>query len=337
VAPSIVPVVHSDVAAALALSLALTAVNNIGLSAARGEAATERLHRAEARFRALVQNSSDVVTVLDADGRLTLVSPAVRHVTGWEVPEWLGTDRLRLVHPDDESRLRAALAVLAGAGDGEELRLEIRSRHRDGSWRWHEITMRGLLADPAVGGIVCNERDVSDRRSHQEQLAHAAAHDALTGLPNRTEMRRRLTDALPAAVPGHLVALLYIDLDGFKTVNDRHGHTTGDALLVATADRLREGLGPLDVLSRLGGDEFAAVLIDVPNTAAVEERVAELTAAMGRPFDLDGRSVTVGASIGWAATETATTDPQWLIEQADTAMYQVKREVSAVAASNAPV
>jgi diguanylate cyclase (GGDEF)-like protein/PAS domain S-box-containing protein len=321
---SIIPLTYSDGAAAWGLLLAVTALNNIGVSAARGEDAAARLHRAEARFRALVEKSSDVVSVIDVNARVEFVGPAVRHVTGWEPAEVLGGDRLAFVHPDDQPVARAALQEVIAGGDGAEARFESRWRRRDGVWRWCETTMRNLLADPAVGGIVCNERDVTERRLHQDALAHAAAHDSLTGLPNRTEMSRRLSDALPDARPGRLVALLYIDLDGFKGVNDAHGHATGDALLVAAAGRLRNRLRQGDGLYRLGGDEFAAVLTDVPQAQTVDDRVAELVDAMRQPFTLSGCAVQIGASIGSAVVDAATADAAAFIERADLAMYAVK-------------
>jgi diguanylate cyclase (GGDEF)-like protein/PAS domain S-box-containing protein len=331
-APSVIPLKYSDGAAVWGMLLAVTALNNIGVSAARGEEAAAQLHQAEARFRALVEKSSDVVSVLDTAARVTLISPAIRYVAGWDPDKVLGVDRLALVHADDEPAARAALREVVAGGDGTEVRFEGRSRRRDGAWRWYETTMRNLLADPAVRGIVCNERDVTERRLHQDEIAHAAAHDGLTGLPNRTEMGRRLAAALTQARPGHLVALLYIDLDGFKGVNDAYGHTTGDALLVATAERLRVGLRPGDELCRLGGDEFAAILTDRPDVRSVDDLVAELVVAMSRPFTLAGRTVQVGASIGSAITDTAAADATVLVERADTAMYANKHSPAVIGA-----
>jgi diguanylate cyclase (GGDEF)-like protein/PAS domain S-box-containing protein len=324
-APSIIPLEFSDGAAVVGLLVAVTALNNIGVSAARGEDAATRLHQAEARFRALVEKSSDVVAVLDSDATITLISPAIRHVAGWGPDEVLGLDRMVFVHPDDEPAARAAFHQVVTGGDGAEIRFESRSRRSDGVWRWYETTMRNLLADPAVGGIVCNERDVTERRQHQDQLAYAATHDSLTGLPNRAEMSRLLMAELSDARPGHLVALLYVDLDGFKSVNDTYGHSIGDALLVSAAERLRNGLRSGDRLCRLGGDEFAAVLTGMPSARAVDDLVAALTEAVRRPFILSGHPVRVGASIGSAIADAANVEASALLERADSAMYAVKQ------------
>ncbi|MEU7903451.1 sensor domain-containing diguanylate cyclase [Actinoplanes sp. NPDC049118] len=330
---SVMPTGHSHFAAVWSLALAVFGLSNLGLSAIRGEGAADALSHAEGRFRALVQKSSDVVTVLDPDARLTHVSPAMLHITGWDPDELLGTDRFRLLHADDVPRARATLAEVVAAGDGHERRLEVRSRQRDGSWRWHEITMRNLLGDPAVHGIVSNERDVSDRREHQDQLVHAATHDGLTELPNRGEVLRRLTGALRTARPDRAVAVLFIDLDGFKNVNDTYGHATGDALLLAAAERLQQSLRDTDVLGRLGGDEFAAILSDVSDPASAQERADELMAAMREPFHLGDYTVRIGASIGAALAEDPGTDPAVLIERADAEMYRVKRSLPGAAGS----
>ncbi|MET3425160.1 diguanylate cyclase (GGDEF)-like protein [Actinoplanes tereljensis] len=178
-----------------------------------------------------------------------------------------------------------------------------------------------LLAVTALHNIAVSAARGEDAA---ERLRHAASHDGLTGLPNRTEMGRRLASALPAAGPENLVALLYIDLDGFKGVNDTHGHATGDALLVAAAERFREGLRPGDELCRLGGDEFAVILTGMPSTRSVDDVVAGLAEAIRRPFTLSGRTVRVGASIGSATADTPAADATMLVERADLAMYAVK-------------
>jgi diguanylate cyclase (GGDEF)-like protein/PAS domain S-box-containing protein len=322
-APSVVPPAHSHLAAVITLLLAGFGLSNLGLAAARAEQATLTLQRAEERFRALVQDSSDVVAVIDAAGRLTHVSAAVRHVSGWDPGDLLDTAYLDLFHPDDRPELDAALTAVTGGGADTQARLELRVAHRDGTWHWHEVTLRNALDHPAVGGIVSNQRDISDRRAQQDRLAYAAAHDPLTGLPNRAEVLRVLEDALAGAPGEESVALLFIDLDGFKAVNDGYGHAAGDALLVAAAERLRAGLRDEDLLGRLGGDEFAAVLTGVTGVADVRERAGRLMADMRRPFGLPGHRVQIGASIGVAVGGPATAADD-LMAAADTRMYEVK-------------
>ncbi|GAA2698566.1 sensor domain-containing diguanylate cyclase [Actinoplanes palleronii] len=319
-AGSVIPPEYSHVAAALSLVMSIFGLSNLGLSAARGEQAALAVQRAEQRYRALVRNSSDVVVIIDDGGRLTHISDAVLQVSGWAAGDLLNSDYLDLFHPDDQHRARTALAEVTSAGANSQTRLELRSRHHDGTWRWHEVTLRNAFDDAAVQGIVSNQRDVSERRAHQDRLAHAAAHDALTGLPNRPELLRSLASVSPNAP----VAVFFIDLDGFKAVNDTYGHATGDELLIAAATRLAAGLRPSDVLARIGGDEFAAALTGDIDTSAVHERAARLMADMRRPFDLQDHRVRIGASIG-VALGNGPVEAEALLAHADTQMYAVKR------------
>ncbi|MEV6344356.1 sensor domain-containing diguanylate cyclase [Actinoplanes sp. NPDC051851] len=323
--PSVVTPASSHVAAAILLLLGGFGLSNLGLSAARAERAGRTLERAEERYRALVQGSSDVVAVIDAAGRITHVSAAVRQVSGWNPDNLLNSDYLRLFHPHDQEQARAALDEVAAAGAESQIRLELRVAHRDGTWHWHEVTLRNALDHAAVRGIVSNQRDISERRAHQARLAYAAAHDPLTGLPNRAEVLRVLEAALRDAPVGESVALFFVDLDGFKAVNDGYGHASGDALLGAAARRLRAGLRDHDLLGRLGGDEFAAVLTGVTEVAEARARAAQLMADMRRPFDLPDQVVRIGASIGVAVGGPGT-DADDLMARADTVMYEVKRQ-----------
>ncbi|MFC4063378.1 diguanylate cyclase domain-containing protein [Actinoplanes subglobosus] len=323
--PSVVEPAQSHLAAIVNLLLAGFGLSNLGLAAARAEEASMTLQRAEERFRALVQDSSDVVSVIDAGGRLTHVSAAVEHVSGWDPGELEDTAYLDLFHPDDRDRVGAALAGLTDDGPDSHASLEVRVAHRDGTWHWHEVLLRNALDHPAVRGIVSNQRDISDRRAQQDRLAHAAAHDPLTGLPNRAEVLRVLGRALRDSADDAAVALFFIDLDGFKAVNDDYGHAAGDALLVAAANRLRAGLREEDLLGRLGGDEFAAVLTGITDAADAQARARRLMADMGLPFDLPEHRVSIGASIG-VAVAGPSTGADDLMAAADARMYQVKRE-----------
>ena len=137
----------------------------------------------------------------------------------------------------------------------------LRAGHRDGSCRWLELQVTNMLDDPAVAGIVANFRDVTERKVLEEQLAHQAFHDALTGLPNRTLFLDRVSRAVMATRSGGCpVGVLYVDLDDFKTVNDGLGHSAGDEVLISAAGRLASAIGPADTAARLGGDEFAVLL-----------------------------------------------------------------------------
>ena len=297
---------------------AALALDNVGLA--------ENLTRREARFRSLVQNASDVISIVDATGRIGYISPAVERVLGRPPESWVGRSALDPVHPDDLPAARAALGGLAGR-PGATGRGRYRVAHADGSWRWLEVTTTSLLHDPSVGGIVSNIRDVTAQREFEEQLTRQAFHDPLTLLANRALFRDRIEHALAtrARARADEVTVLLVDLDNFKTVNDSLGHTAGDALLVAMAARLAGCLRPADTAARLGGDEFG-VLLEGATRQQVLATADRVLAAVATPVGVGGAgvSVTVAASIVVAFGARAGHDAEELLRNADTAMYAAK-------------
>jgi PAS domain S-box-containing protein len=214
------------------------------------------------RFRSLVQHSSDVITVTDAVGTIRYQSPSVTPVFGYEPSGLVGTEIQRLVHPDDVRSVVRTLIETAKASGRD--RIECRVRHADGSWRYVESAVTARLDDPTIGGMVLNTRDITERKELEDQLAHQAFHDSLTGLANRALLLDRVEHALARMRRQRRpIAVLLLDIDGFKTVNDSLGHAFGDAFLVAVADRLRDVLRPSDTPCRLGGDEFAILVEDL--------------------------------------------------------------------------
>ena len=286
------------------------------------------LQQSEARFRSLVQNSSDVVAVLDAEGRILYESDALRRVLGHDPATRLGRRFVQDVHPDELewfTTLAAGLAQAAG-----ERTAEFRLRHADGSWRWVDTIGLNLMADPAVGGIVLNFRDVTDRKRLENQLQHEAFHDPLTGLANRALFADRVTHALArsARYPQDQLAVLFLDLDDFKVVNDSLGHAAGDELLTAVAERIRACLRRQDTPARLGGDEFG-ILVEETDPDAAGQVAERILAALRQPFALDSRQLFAQASIGIAlgsghrrTGEGATAEE--LLRNADAAMYTAK-------------
>ena len=275
------------------------------------------------RFRALVQHSSDVITVTDSVGTIIYQSPSILPVFGYAVEDLLGTELQRLVHPDDVRSVVSTLIQLAKNSGSE--RIECRVQHRDGSWRCVESAVTARLDDPLIGGLVLNTRDVTERKELEDQLAHQAFHDSLTGLANRALFRNRVEHAMArmrrAKRP---IAVLLLDLDGFKAVNDSLGHAFGDAFLVQVAERLRTLLRPSDTPCRLGGDEFAVLIDDllVPTDArVVAERIVE---GLREPFVIEGKEVVTTASVGLTIAETTGHDADDLLRNADVAMYRAK-------------
>ena len=277
-----------------------------------------------AQFRSLVHHSSDLITVVAGDGTIRYQSPSVERMLGRRAADLVGTTLLDLVHPDDQHHATAALAKLVETQEATT-DVECRLQHADGSWRHAQSICTNLSSDPRVGGLVLNIRDVTERTALQQQLTHQAFHDPLTGLANRALFSDRVDHALArAGRNGLTAAVVFLDLDDFKTINDTLGHGAGNDLLVAVADRIRGILRPADTAARLGGDEFAILLEDVPGeqeALAIAERV---TFALRAPFMLEGHEVLVRASLGVAVAEPEQRRADELLRNADMAMYLAK-------------
>jgi diguanylate cyclase (GGDEF)-like protein/PAS domain S-box-containing protein len=279
----------------------------------------------EERLGALVRHSSDVVAVIDPFWRVRWVADSVRTMLGYE-PDTLAGRRLsELIHSEDAPRAEHFLGSADDVDSGVRT-ISLRLRNHDGEYRHLELVADNRLSDPLIDGILLNIRDVSERLSLLAQLHHQAFHDDLTGLANRGLLRDRLTHALARLRRhGGCLAVIFMDLDDFKTVNDGLGHMIGDELLRTTACRLEAALRSQDTAARLGGDEFAVVLEDLagePEALQVAERVRR---ALELPVALAGREITVSMSIGVTCAEPGD-DVDELLRNADVAMYAAKNQ-----------
>ena len=291
---------------------------------------TAELFASEQRFHALVQHSSDVVTVVSPEADVLYQSESVQRVFGYPARFLTGRRLTKLVDAESGIRLAQALRQVAGRPYATTV-LELPVRHRDGRVRQAEMTITNLLSDPSVSGLVLNTRDISERKELQDQLVHEAYHDALTQLANRALFRERVAEALRKRGASDDVTVLFLDLDGFKEVNDSLGHLAGDQLLVQVADRLRASVREGDLVARFGGDEFA-VLIDSPlsgDGSDDAERVARrIVEVLEQPFGSDTRDIHVQASIGLASAsklgEPEGDGAEQLMRNADLAMYKAK-------------
>jgi diguanylate cyclase (GGDEF)-like protein/PAS domain S-box-containing protein len=431
--------------------LAIVSTRIVGRRAARTvDQVTALLERNEARFRAMVRDSNDIMAIVDPRGRLVYASPVTERILGLDIEPLIGSDVFDLIHPDDRELAVGGFHMTAA---GKEVdRVEVRLRHADGSWRVVEAVATNLLDDPAVEGIVISARDLTDRRraeaelreaqerfrsafehapigmaltstdgrlfrvnralvqilgrgesellsssildlSHPddrdmcresmgrllsgatascqleqrylhhdghpvwvsvsasvvrdvndqplylvsqiedigarrasgEALAHQAVHDPLTGLPNRLQFVDRLGRELARAEQRReRIAVLFLDLDRFKVVNDSLGHSAGDRLLVAVADRLSATMGPDDVVARFGGDEFTILCRNITSEETAELVAERLAEAISRPVALIEREVFVTASVGIALSGSSGNTPETLLRNADTAMYHAK-------------
>jgi diguanylate cyclase (GGDEF)-like protein/PAS domain S-box-containing protein len=304
----------------------ITLLDNVSLTRnleAKVGARTAELARSEERHRSLVQNSSDVVTIVDLDGLIRYESPASLHVFGYPPERVIGMRLVDLVHPEDRSTVEAYLKRFM-ARPGNASVVEWRIRHDNGEWRHCESIGANLLSDPTVAGFVLNTRDISERKELELQLRHQAFHDQLTGAANRALFRDRADHALKRAARNRKpVAVLYCDLDNLKETNDELGHEVGDKLLAAVAQRFGGCIRAEDTVARLGGDEFAILLTDSGGEAAARHVAQRLLDALAEPFQIDNRAVRTTASIGIALSwgRQAVDD---LLRNADLAMYAAK-------------
>ena len=282
--------------------------------------AQQVVDRHERRLLALVQNSADVVLVLESDGTASFASPSSRAVLGRDPEDLVGRGVVAGLGPDT----RPLLGLLAQGRVGDQP-VRVQVEHADGRTLVTEGTLTNLLDDPSVAAWVLTLRDVTEQTRLAEQLSHQAFHDALTGLANRALFADRLEHALTRRGRTQPCAVLFVDLDDFKEVNDAHGHTVGDRLLIAATDRIRGALGPGDTAARLGGDEFAVLLEDTGADAA--ETVAHrLLEALAAPVDVGEVRWSVRASIGLAVAAAGTRTGEEVLRDADVAMYWAKED-----------
>ncbi|WP_167761166.1 EAL domain-containing protein, partial [Geodermatophilus sp. DF01_2] len=274
-------------------------------------------------FRSLVRNASDIITVVDPSGTITYQTPSVGWVLGYPPGALIGTDVHDLVHPEDLVDFHTRLAgVVAGAPVTPCT--GARMRHRNGTWRWMETVASNLLDDRAVNGVVLTTRDVSDRKELEDRLRIQAFHDPLTGLPNRALFMERLRAAEAHERDGVPAAVIFLDLDNLKTVNDNLGHDGGDALLQVVARRVGGCLRPEDTLARLAGDEFAVLLVGQASSAQAPRSADRILAALREPVVVGDRAVRASVSLGIATSATCAASGIGLLRAADIAMYVAK-------------
>jgi len=307
---------------ALLVRQAIMLMDNIAL--------TQELAQKENHFRSLVQSSSDVIMIAAPTGILRYVSPAASGVYGRDAEELTDSELASLIHPEDLGAVVHEIRRFLAASPGEEPTTRIECRFRSGTGDWLNVES---TVNRHHGGLIFNSRDVTERVRLQAQLQHSAEHDPLTDLPNRALFTKRVRHAVGGRRRTDAgTAVLFIDLDGFKAVNDTVGHQAGDELLVQAARRLQESVrsGSGDCAARLGGDEFAALIVgDGDGDISTREcRILEiadrLRARLSQPYRVEGGTeVRVAASIGVAFAESGTS-PGALMRNADLAMYRAK-------------
>ncbi|HUP60232.1 MAG TPA: EAL domain-containing protein [Thermoanaerobaculia bacterium] len=282
--------------------------------------ADNALRESEARYRLLAENSTDMISRTTARGRFVYVSDTARQLLGYEPSEMIGRSIFELSAEEDHHILRDVTELL-----DEPQTFTYRVHRKDGSLVWFESRSRALRdASGAIAEVIAVTRDISERRRAEEQIEYQAYHDALTGLPNRLLFRDRLTMALAHAKRQQTpLAVMFLDLDRFKYVNDTLGHSHGDELLRVVAARLRGVLREGDTIARMGGDEFTILseLCKADDAATIAQTLLDTVA---EPLRIDGQELYVTTSIGIALYPNDGETAESLLQSADSAMYRAK-------------
>ena len=323
----------------LATRQIVTLLDNVTLNRllhSKVELGTAELRLREARFSALVEHSSDLITIVGEDSLIDYQSPSIHPALGWDAVDVEGTRLDDLLHVEDRSRWQAVTRRLV-TETGGEVTVEWRLRRADDTWRVFQSVVTNLLDEASVAGYVINSRDVNDQRVLEDQLREQAFHDQLTGLANGALFAEHVEQALRRRTRnGGSLEVIIIDLDDFGAMNDRFGHLAGDELLTKVAARLQANLRDADAVARLGGDEFG-VLFEGPTGVLTSGTPADrLVASFAEPFAVGSESVLLSASIGVAADDPDCVVEEDLMRRADLAMYAAKAQGKHAAVIYAP-
>ena len=295
-------------------------------------------------FQLISENAADMIALVDCDGRRLYNSPAYQKVLGYSPEELKATSSIEQIHPDDRARVLKAAERASLSGRGE--RMEYRVRHKDGTWRTLESTASPIRnAKGQTEKLVIVNRDITERKRAEEMLVHNAFHDGLTNLPNRALFLDRLQHALTLSKKrsNYKFAVLLIDVDDFRIINDSLGHTAGDELLIQIGQRLKDSVRQVDTVSRprasevlgrptnddtlarLGGDEFTILLDDIRDPIEAVRVAERVQAELATPFVVNHQEIVISASIGIASSTSPHTQAEDLLRDADIAMYRAKR------------
>jgi diguanylate cyclase (GGDEF)-like protein/PAS domain S-box-containing protein len=274
-----------------------------------------------------IESSVNAICITDnlaPDNPIVYVNPAFERITGYASQEVVGRNP-RLLQGTDLAQPEL-MTVRAALRDERPCRVVLRNYRKDGSMYWNELHIAPVRNDAgAVTHYIGVHSDITDAKTHQDELARQANHDSLTGLPNRNLLRDRIDHTCARTQRyGNFAAVAFLDLDNFKVVNDSLGHSLGDHLLRAVAARLESSLRAMDTVARLGGDEFVLVLSDQKNEQSVSAELQRIVTSFSQPFSVDGRDVFITASVGVALYPQDAKDPESLMKYAELAMYRAK-------------
>jgi diguanylate cyclase (GGDEF)-like protein/PAS domain S-box-containing protein len=285
----------------------------------------EALAQSESKFRSLIQNSLDIITILSQDGCILYESPSVEKILGHN-PEYLvGKAVFDFIHPDDIPAAKTAFQKILSSPT-QSVTIELRFQHQDQSWTYLELVGTNLLDDPSVAGILINSRDITERKQAEQEFRFLACYDPLTHLANRTLFSEWLEKAFLRMKrdKNSTYAVLFLDLDRFKLINDSFGHADGDRLLIQLAERLKCCLREIDSIARLGGDEFGILLENITDVSQVIHIAKRIQNLFQVAFTLTEREVFSSVSVGIALSKAEYEQPEDILRDADIALYRAK-------------
>ncbi|MDR3643266.1 MAG: EAL domain-containing protein [Candidatus Doudnabacteria bacterium] len=291
--------------------------------------ASEKLQRTEAerqqaRFQALIENSFDAIGLVTPQGKIVYASPPIIKFSGYSPEDLVGANMANFIYPDDIPLAQDGIKKILEA-PGNSNTIEFRYRHKDGGWRWMQSTWLNMIENPAIGSIVVNVHDITESKRAEATIKSQALSDPLTELPNRKDFGERFERILEQAKRhNRQLALMFLDMDRFKNVNDRLGHSVGDTMLKVIASRFLSCLRPEDVVSRFGGDEFLILINEIDSDKDASVAAGKILKAINVPLKLAEHTLYPSVSIGIATFPGNGENLETLKRKADIALYRSK-------------
>jgi diguanylate cyclase (GGDEF)-like protein/PAS domain S-box-containing protein len=284
------------------------------------------LQASEKKYRLITENMNDIISVFDADGTIRYVSPSFEHILGYSSVDFIEKNIFHLIHPDDENAFQFFNEMLLDKKSKNKV--EFRYRHVEEHYIWFEGNFTCILnEDGGLDHVIGSVREIMDRKKYELLLQKMAYHDPLTAIPNRRFFMEQLEREMTAADQrGSSLALLYLDVDHFKHINDTLGHEVGDELLTHFVQRIQSSLRLTDTIARLGGDEFVIILSDVSTQEQAAFIAERICVSLQQPWELSANKLISSSSIGVALYPQHGTCAQSLLRHADQALYIAKRE-----------
>lgn len=285
------------------------------------------LHEGQQKLNILSVGSYEATTLTDKKGKILSASPSIEKIFGYKYDELTKSNVFDLLHPADVDKIKASFAKLLNE-PGSIQKVEYRIKHKDGSWRWIESVSNNLLRVPNIHAVVSNHVDITERKNAEKRIHNLAFYDQLTGLPNRALFNDRLEQGIARSKQENKkVALLLIDLDRFKNINDTLGHAVGDRILIESSQRIQSCLREADTLSRQGGDEFSIILADLDDEHEVAVTAQKVLSVLSQPFKIEKDEIYITTSIGVSIYPNDTIVPDQLLAYSDMAMYTAKKRM----------